>query len=108
MATFDDFIDNLEGGVKKLAKKHFKDSLDTAEADGEAFIENCKEDLKRWTKLLANEDLSQDDFECLVAGTKDLAEMEALKQLGLKLVRIERFQNALISLVIDTAFDMFL
>jgi hypothetical protein len=63
--------------------------------------------LRRWTKLLAQGDLSKDDFEWLVAGKKDLAEMEALKQTGLALVRLERFQNALISLVIDTAFETF-
>lgn len=49
----------------------------------------------------------KDDFEWLVAGKKDLAEMQVLENAGLFLVRLERFQNALISLVMDTAFDTF-
>ncbi len=108
MADFNDFLESLKKGLEELIKKNWKEVKDAAEKDGNAFFDKTKEDLKRWTKLLAQGDLSQDDFEWLVAGKKDLAEMEALKQAGLALVRLERFQNALISLVIDTAFDIFL
>lgn len=108
MADFNDFLESLKKGLEELIKKNWKEVKDAAEKDGNAFFDKTKEDLKRWTKLLAQGDLSQDDFEWLVVGKKDLAEMEALKQAGLALVRLERFQNALISLVIDTAFDIFL
>jgi hypothetical protein len=108
MADFDDFLENLKKGLEELAKKNWAEFREAAEKDGKAFVEKTKEDLRRWTKLLAQGDLSKDDFEFLVAGKKDLAEMEALRQAGLTLVRLERFQNALISLVIDTAFETFL
>ena len=108
MPDFDDFLENLKKGLEELAKKNWREFREAAEKDGKAFVEKTKEDLRRWTKLLAQGDLSKDDFEFLVAGKKDLAEMEALKQAGLTLVRLERFQNALISLVIDTAFETFL
>lgn len=107
MPDFDDFLENLKKGLEELAKKNWGEFREAAEKDGKAFVEKTKEDLRRWTKLLAQGDLSKDDFEFLVAGKKDLAEMEALKQAGLTLVRLERFQNALISLVIDTAFETF-
>ncbi len=108
MPDFNDFWKNLKSGLEELAKKNWKEFSEAAEKDGKAFLDKTKEDLKRWTKLLAQGDLSKDDFEWLIAGKKDLAEMEALKQAGLALVRVERFQNALISLVIDTAFETFL
>lgn len=107
MAKFDDFIDAIEGGAKELAKKTLKGFKEEAVTDTKAFLEASKDDLQRWTKLLANSDLSQDDFEWLVMGRKDVAELHALKQSGLALVRIDRFKNALLNLVIDTAFDMF-
>ncbi len=91
----------------EVAEKNWKEFREAAEKDGNAFLDRTEEDLRRWTKLLAQGDLSQDDFEWLVAGKKDLAEMEALKQAGLALVRLERFRNALISLVVDTAFETF-
>lgn len=108
MADFKDFWENLKEGLKELASKNWKEFKEAAEEDGKAFFDKIKEDLQRWTKLLAQGDLTQDDIEWLVTGKKDLAEMEALKQAGLALVRIERFQNALISLVIDTTFKTFL
>jgi hypothetical protein len=107
MADFSDFWESVKKGLVEVAEKNWKEFREAAEKDGNAFLDRAEEDLRRWTKLLAQGDLSQDDFEWLVAGKKDLAEMEALKQAGLALVRLERFQNALISLVVDTAFDTF-
>ncbi len=108
MAEFSDFLNNLEDGLRELAKENVKDFVDAAQKDGKAFIEKAKDDLLRWTKLLAAGELTKEDFEFLVASKKDLTEMEALKEAGLMLVRIEKFQNALISLIIDTAIKTFL
>lgn len=107
MADFNEFWESLKKGLEEIIKKNWKEFKDIAEKDGKVFLDKTKEDLKRWTKLLAQEDLTKDDFEFLVAGKKDLAELEALKQAGLAQVRLERFQNRLISLIIDTAFDTF-
>ena len=108
MSNYDDFINAIEEGVKELAQKILKGFKDEALTDAKAFIEASKGDLQRWTKLLKQGELSQDDFEWLVMGRKDVAELHALKQSGLALVRLDRFKNALLDLVIDTAFDVFL
>lgn len=108
MANFDNFVDAIEEGVKEIAKNTLKGFKDEALTDAKAFLEASKDDLQRWTKLLAKGELSQDDFEWLVMGRKDVAELHALKQSGLALVRLDRFKNALLNLIIDTAFDVFL
>jgi len=51
--------------------------------------------------------LTQDDYEWLILSKKDVVELQLLKEVGLSAVRIDRFKNALINLVIDTAFDVF-
>ena len=107
MSNFNNFINIIEEGVKELAKKTLKGFKDEALSDTKNFLKETEEDLKRWTKLLAKGELSQDDFEWLVLSRKDVAELHALKQAGLALVRTDRFKNALIDLVIDTAFDVF-
>ena len=108
MSNFDDFVDTIENNVEELAKKTLKGFKEEAITDAKAFLEASKEDLQRWTKLLARDDLSQDDFEWLVMGRKDVVELHVLKQSGLAIVRLDRFKNALLDLVIDTAFDVFL
>jgi len=107
MANFDDFWKTLKAGLEELALKNWNEVKGAAVADGKAFFDQTKADLERWTKLLAAGELTKEDFEWLVAGKKDLAEMQALKNAGLALVRLEKFQNALISLVVNTAFEVF-
>ncbi len=108
MVEFDEFLNTLKDGVLDLAKQGLKGFREEALKDGQNFLEKSKEDLRRWTKLLASGELSQEDFEFLVLSKKDVAEMHALKQAGLALVRIDRFKSGLLNLVIETAFDVFI
>ena len=108
MSNFDDFMDAIKAGSKDLAQELFSDYQTEAKADTQAFLDKSKEDLKRWTKLLAQQDLSEQDFSDLVQAKKALAEIHLLRQKGVALTKLERFRSGLINLVIDTAFDVFL
>lgn len=108
MADFDDYVEALKVGAKELARETFDGFEGAAKQDAEAFIEKSKEDLKRWTKLLAQNDINEEDFSDLVNAKKALAELFALRQEGLALIKLERFRKGFINLVVDTAFDVFL
>ena len=56
----------------------------------------------------ASEAMSKKDFEFLLKGKKDLAEMEALKQLGLSKIRINKIKDGVIGIVVGSAFKTFL
>lgn len=108
MTDFDVFIDALKDGAKDLAKQTFNGFENQATQDAQEFVEKSKEDLKRWTTLLAQGDINQQDFSDLVLAKKALADMFALRQAGLSLIKLETFRKGLINLVVDTAFDVFL
>jgi hypothetical protein len=108
MADFDKYFDKLVKNLEDLMKNNWKDFLDAAEADGKAFLLETKGDLKRWTRLLANGEITREEFELLVGSKEDLLKLKALKKLGLTKVRMQMFQAAVIGLIIDTAFDFFL
>ena len=108
MARFDDFLKALKDGLKQLVADTVQDFSQAASKDGQAFLTKARADLERWTKALARGQLSKADFEWLVQGKKDLAEMAALKQAGLALVRVDQFRSSLFDLVIGTAFKTFL
>jgi hypothetical protein len=108
MATFDDFEKALKDGAKDLAKDIFGRFENEAMGDAKAFLEKTKEDLQRWTKLLAQGELSKQDFSDLVKAKKALAEIHALTQSGIALTKLERFRTGMINLVIDKAFTLFL
>jgi hypothetical protein len=108
MAAYKEFLAALETGIRDLAAKTGKEFAKDAQSDAREFLTKTEEDLKRWTKLLAKGQLTKDEFEWLVEGKQDLAKMRALKLAGLAQVRIDRFRNALMDLIVDTAFAVFL
>ena len=108
MSNFDDFIEALKEGLEDFAEDRWKDFKDAALNDGKSFLDASKEDLERWTKSLANGNLNKNDFEWLLESKKDLAELFALKQIGLTKVALDRFLNGFIDLIISTAFKTFL
>lgn len=108
MSIFDELFDALKISITDLAKGELEDFKDEALSDSKEFIKNAKTDLKKWVEQLKNGDLTKEDFAFLIKGKKDLAEMTALKQAGLSLVRIENFRNALIDTVIDTTINVIL
>jgi hypothetical protein len=107
MATFDEFWKALKKELIDFADYSWKEQRNAAIKDGTAFLEKAKSDLKRWTTLLASGVLTADDFEWLVAGKKDLAELVALKRKGLSQVARDRFINGLIDTIVATAFKIF-
>lgn len=107
MPNFDDFIDQLKNDLVNHAKQFGDDVKDEFVEDGKAFAEEAKEDLIRWTQLMAEGKLTKEDLEFLVKGKKDLAKMEALKQKGLAKVRLDKFKDALVGTVVNSAFTLF-
>lgn len=108
MPTFNDFVSTLKNDLLDYVKENLEEYKDEILKDGNAFIEKTKGDLKRWTEGLASGLISKADFEFLLKGKKDLAQMESLKQLGLSKIRISKITNGIIDVVIGSAFKTFL
>ena len=109
MATaidFEDIFTALKQKVEELAKSFLQHYTKAAIKDGKKFLEETRENLKRWTTLLMEKRLTTADFEWLVLSQKDLAEMVALKQAGLSVIRIQQFRDSLLNLVVDTVFGL--
>lgn len=104
MADFSEILGDIRAGVVTLAKATVQNYVDAAVTDAEEFLGGTEEKLKRWTLLLADGSLTTEDFEWLVRSQADLAQMRALKQSGLALVRVDEFKSSLLNLVTDTIF----
>ncbi len=92
--------------VTNLAKSTAKEYLRQAKQDAQALIESTKENVIRWTELLAEGKLTTEDFEWLMFRQKDLVVMNALRQAGLAEIRIEGFKQGVIGVIIDSVFHM--
>ena len=95
---------NVENQTKTLAQEQLKQYTSQAVADVKGLLEKSKADLQRWVEELARGDIDKDEFESLVQGQIDVAEMRALKQSGLAEAQIESFVNGVIDIVVNAAF----
>ena len=108
MTSFEAFSKTLGVELSEFAAYSWGQYKTEAIKDGKIFLSKTKDDLERWSKLLASGDLTPDDFEWLLAGKKDLAELSALKRKGLSQVALDRFTNGLIDTIGATTFKAYL
>src|SRR5436190_12706259 len=86
-----------------LAKTLFKKYADQATKDTKDFLERSRKGVERAGLLLAEGRIDADDFEDLLFGKKDLAEMHALKQAGLASAAIDTFTNGVLQILVNAA-----
>lgn len=108
MSEFDTFVDAVKDGAKGFAQEIFGGYQESARDDAQAFLDKTKADLEKWTKMLAQGEISKQDFTDLVQAKEALAKIHMLTQEGLALTKLERFRRDLINLVIEKAFTIFL
>ena len=104
MANIDTILKSVEDQSKALAEKLFKQYTHQALSDVRDFLEKSKDALKRWVEDLVRGDIDKDEFESLIKGQADVAEMRALKQAGLAAVQIDTFTNGVLDIVVSAAF----
>jgi len=95
---------SVEDQSKALAEKLFKQYTHQALIDVRDFLEKSKDALRRWVEDLDRGDIDKDEFESLIKGQADLAEMRALKQAGLAAVQIDTFTNGVLDIIVSAAF----
>ena len=108
MSKFDEYLDAVMADAKALLSGTIKRGKNEARAILEAHVDNSKERLQRWTKLLANGDIEKREFELLINNQIKLGRMRlrTVEVIG-KRAALD-FRNALRSLFIDKAFEIFL
>lgn len=106
MPDFNELLKAIRTALQNLVETHWQDVKDAALQDSTAFLAKTRADLERWTTLLSAGSLTAEEFAFLVRAKKDLAELEALKQLGLAKARLTRFRNALVDTLVNTAVGL--
>lgn len=100
-----DIKDKIGQQTAKLAEALFTGFAHQAVQDGRAFVNKTENDIATWLQDLEQGKITKKNFESLVRGEKDLAEMVALKQAGLGQVAIDTFVNGFIQIVINAALS---
>jgi len=94
---------SIEEQTAILAKVLLKGFAEQAVQDAVDFRAKAEQHIAEWRLDLANGDITKKNFESLVRGERELAEMHALKQKGLSKVALDTFTNGFIEIVLNAA-----
>ena len=98
----DKLIAEIKTQLLELLKENYKDFVPELENDITNFLKQSKVKLERWTLLLVDKSLTQDDFEWLVKSQKNLLVLSALQTAGLSKIKLNNLKNAIIKVIINT------
>lgn len=98
---FEEILKALRDSLLKLISEEYEDFTDAAQEDIEAFLTASRDKLERWTKLLANGEITLEEYAWLLNSQKDLFVMRTLYNAGISKMRIEVFKNKVINTIID-------
>ena len=98
----DKLLAEIKAQLLELLKENYKDFVPELENDITNFLKQSKVKLERWTLLLIDKSLTQDDFEWLVKSQKNLLVLEALQTAGLSKIKLNNLKNSIIKVIINT------
>lgn len=103
MADFNQIFNDIKKQLGPLAEQNLQEFAGQGKQDAEAFLEQSKANLAKWTQQLANKEIDEDGFRWLVESQKAAAEMVALRAANAGTIRVEQFRDSVLNLVVKTA-----
>ncbi len=99
-------ISTIEGKVVDYAKTNLTELATNAVSDAQGLFATIKSNLVRRTQMLAEGQLTKDEFAGLLLADADLVQMDALTQAGLALAKIDAFKQGIFQVIIDSVTSM--
>ena len=92
--------------ILKFVELNFKDKRKDLIICGKTLVERLECDVREWTSLYNQGQISEDELKSLIAGQKNLIELEVLKVRGLAKVAMDEMINGVINIVISHAIKI--
>lgn len=103
---FDNILKELKSELLALLNNKFTNLSKESKKDIDAFLKQSEEKLKRWTFLLAQGELTQEDFEWLVKSQKDLMLFQALHTAGVSKIKLGHLKNSIVNTIVSTIIKL--
>ncbi len=102
------FMARLVQAVAMRAASDWKEHTKAVTDSGQEFLEESRDDLARWSGLLASGALLEKDFRWLTRSRSELLKVRTLGQVGMSVAQIDRFRSILVETIVATALVFFL
>ena len=96
-------IKELKEAILSLVKEKYDMQSKNIEKDVEIFLKDSKDRLLRWTQLLANKQLTKEEYALLLTAQKDQFVIETLYQAGISKISLGHLKNSIVDIIINTA-----
>tara|TARA_R100001143_G_scaffold63594_1_gene73144 strand:- start:3762 stop:4091 length:330 start_codon:yes stop_codon:yes gene_type:complete len=106
MADFDRFLRIVKTDLVIVAENLGRDYAKEIVTEGTDFARRFQERLERRITLLANGELSKEEFEWLMKSEKNLIELKSIEKKGLAVVQLNEIRDAIIDTLIVAAFKV--
>lgn len=97
-----DTLDGLDDQVVALVSDFVKRRRQHYEEAVARLHKNLKSDAKRYTEMLADKKIKQDDFEMLMKGRLTQLKIELLSELSISKAKFEDISSAVLKLTVNT------
>lgn len=97
-----ELIKELKAGIIELVKE--KLDIDSKEVKKEIsdILKKSKTKLERWSLLLKNGDITEEDFLWLIESQRDLLQLQTLRTLGVSQIKLGHFKSKVIKFIGNT------
>ncbi|MFV0591191.1 MAG: hypothetical protein ACK5M7_07385 [Draconibacterium sp.] len=106
MADIEKLLTDLKDDAISIALNTVNEFKNEAKEDAVGLINSLETDIKKWSLMVLNGELSKSDLEWLVMAKKDLIEMIGLKNIGMAKIKIDELKNKLLGLVVTKIFSL--
>lgn len=92
----------LRKNLITLLGEKYKEFKPEIQKDVNAFLENSREKLERWSLLLISKSLTEEEFAWLLKSQQDLVTLKALQGAGLSKIKLNNIKNSIFKTVLQT------
>ena len=101
-------LGELKTGIVGLVKDTFNEESAAIKKEIVDHVDQSKDKLERWSKLLKTEAITKEDFLWLLQSQKNLLTLSALHTIGISKIRLGHFKNKVINFISDAVFKFIL
>jgi hypothetical protein len=98
-----DLLAEAQEQIKELAIASAKEYSATAIAAGNELLTSMKSDLERWTQMLANQQITQAEFDLLAKSYKTEIIIASLEQAGMATIKATELSLSILNTVIEVS-----
>ena len=98
----DKLLEDLRKNLITVLGDKYKEFKPEIQKDVTVFLENSKEKLLRWSVLLIEKSITEDEFAWLLKSQQDLVTLKALQGAGLSKIKLNNIKNTIFKTVLQT------